>query len=1094
MRLWNLLKLLEAAAVVLVLQHLVAVAAAGQADEAAQDLRPGAPIERELAKDQVHRYRVALAAGEYVRILVHHKGVHLRASLADPAGRPIMSSRYNHALRPESVSTVADAPGEHELAVAAMAGGDERGTYRVSIDVHRPADSSDRARALAERMFTAALELRHRDNAESLKAALSGLQEALRHWQAAGDRIGEALTLGFLASVHGALGEPKPGLRLQEQALAIFRDEGDRVGEAETLNNIGVQLYRLSDYQAAARHFEAALPIQRSLEDLRGLASSLSNLGSIYWVLSDPAKALDYNHQVIPLRRTLRDRSGEARTLNNLGTVYQDLGEYQKALESYLAALTVRRDLKDQRGEAHSLGNLAALQESLGRFPDALEAANEALRLHRLVGDRQGETGALQVIARVRRALSDPKEAIARAREALSIARAIGYRAGEGLALTILAQILNDSGDCEAALAAGAEAAAVCKSVGTPRCQAIAATEIGIAATALGLWDRAADELASALAVHQAIRSSAGEAGTRLALARLERARGRLDEARAQAEKALSVIESERARVASDALRASYLAARQDAYVFAIDLLMQMHAREPTRGHDVAALETSERARARRLLDVLVEAGADIREGVDPALLAEERALRQRLNALEANRLRLLDQKNAQAQVADLDREIGHTLVKVDALRARIRTQSPRYAALTEPRPLTASDIQQQVLDEDSTLLHYALANERSVLWVVTRSSIASHELPGKADIESAARRFHELLTVSHARQRAFAAQRAADELGNMLLGPVSDRLRTKRLVIVADGALQFIPFGALRLGAMPLVRRYEIVNLPSASTLAVLRRELSGRPAAPRLAAVLADPVLESADPRVTGRVSSARSGSPAVPTTSGGPGTSAPGPFGSVAHPISDLVRSGSESGLNRFQRLVFTRREAEAIRRLAGSAAILIALDFDASLQTVVSADLAQYRLVHLATHGLLNSRHPELSGLVLSLVDEQGRGRDGFLRSYDVYNLRLGADLVVLSACRTALGQEIRGEGLVGLVRGFMYAGAPRVVASLWDVKDDATAAFMDRFYAGMIRGRLSPASALRDAQIWMSTETRWRAPYYWAGFVLQGDWR
>ncbi|MGH8188329.1 MAG: CHAT domain-containing protein, partial [Steroidobacteraceae bacterium] len=454
---------------------------------------------------------------------------------------------------------------------------------------------------------------------------------------------------------------------------------------------------------------------------------------------------------------------------------------------------------------------------------------------------------------------------------------------------------------------------------------------------------------------------------------------------------------------------------------------------------------------------------------------AEERALRRRLNAMESNRLRALARADGSAQAEETGREISALLAQHRVLRARIRTESPRYGALTDPEPLGAERIQQDLLDKDTLLLHYALGSQRSVLWLVTPERVESFPLPAKAEIEAAARRAFEVLAASHTRQRRREAELAAEALARMVLGPVTDRLSGQRLVIVADGALHYIPFGALPVASVPLIARHEIVNLPSASALAAFRREREHRPQAPRLLAVLADPVLDSHDPRVT--------------TDASRRGTAEPANGG--AH---DLLRSARDSGVNGFDRLVFTRREAEAILALADEDVRLRALDFEASRETATRADLAQYRFVHFATHGLLNSRHPELSGLVLSLVDEQGRPRDGFLRAHDVYNLRLGADLVVLSACRTALGAEIRGEGLLGLVRGFMYAGAPRVVASLWDVRDDATAELMKRFYLRMIRGGLSPAAALRAAQVSMWKDDRWSAPYYWAGFVLQGEWR
>jgi CHAT domain-containing protein len=262
---------------------------------------------------------------------------------------------------------------------------------------------------------------------------------------------------------------------------------------------------------------------------------------------------------------------------------------------------------------------------------------------------------------------------------------------------------------------------------------------------------------------------------------------------------------------------------------------------------------------------------------------------------------------------------------------------------------------------------------------------------------------------------------------------------------------------------------------LPSASVLATMRREMNERRRAARTVAVFSDPVFDPEDPRVK-------------PARIGGEKAN-----GDESKTVSDLVRSTKEAGLTGFERLINTRKEAEAIIALAPPEQGFKALDFAASRATVMNAGLDQYRIVHFATHGLLNSRSPELSGIVLSLVDEAGRAQEGFLRAYEVYNLKLNAELVVLSACSTALGKEIKGEGLAGLTRGFMYAGTPRVLASLWNVRDEATAELMKRFYRNMLIGKSSPAAALREAQISMWREPRWAAPYYWAGFVLQGEW-
>ncbi len=614
---------------------------------------------------------------------------------------------------------------------------------------------------------------------------------------------------------------------------------------------------------------------------------------------------------------------------------------------------------------------------------------------------------------------------------------------------------------------------------------------IGTIYRSLREYDKALDYLSQALELSRALEIRRGEAGTLVVLARVEHERGNLPAARAHSEAALSIIESVRGKVASQNLRASYLASNKYLYEFYVDLLMQSHKLHPAEGHSAAALEASERARARTLLDSLTEAGADIRQGVAPELLEREQSLQQQLNAQSERLTRLLGGKHSQEQAAAVKREVEDLLSQYREVQGQIRAGSPRYAALVQPKPLRLSEIQQQVLDDDTLLLEYALGDEHSYLWAVTPTSITSYELPKRAEIRAAAERAYKLLSSNNAPIGETNAATAT--LSQMLLGPVAGQLGTKRLLIVAEGELQYLPFAALPkpvvgdrlpvIGAkatgsrQPLIVDHEIVNLPSASTIAVLRRELSGRPPAAKAVAVLADPVFDRNDPRVK---------------PEGWPKAADPP---QAANPsIRFLERSAREVGLLNFDRLRSTRREAEAIVAMTREGESLGALDFKASRATATNEQLSQFRIVHFATHSLLNSQHPELSGVVLSLVDERGRPQDGFLRANEVYNLRLGADLVVLSGCQTALGKEVKGEGLVGLTRGFMYAGAPRVAASLWRVPDKATAELMKRFYEGMLAKGLRPAAALRAAQVDMLKEKRWAAPYYWAAFVLQGEWK
>ena len=390
--------------------------------------------------------------------------------------------------------------------------------------------------------------------------------------------------------------------------------------------------------------------------------------------------------------------------------------------------------------------------------------------------------------------------------------------------------------------------------------------------------------------------------------------------------------------------------------------------------------------------------------------------------------------------------------------RARLTLDALQGANAT---PLTPEEIQRDVLDRDTALVEYSLSEERSFVWVATTSSITSRTLPKRSEIEAAARRLHELLGAREERKRQHDIDLAVASLSKMIL-PALPRNVT-RLLIVADGALHFVPFTILG-NTRPLIADYEIVNAPSASVIALTRRIESTRSTSSSIA-VVADPVFRADDPRVRHRGN---------------------------ANVDVDVMRAATESGLTTLNRLPWTRTEANTIVRLARGAT-LEALDFDASRATVTNDSFARFGVIHFATHALVNTKSPERSGIVLSLVDRDGKAIDGFLRASDIYRLHLGARLVVLSACRTALGAELRGEGLVGLVRGFMYAGAPRVIASYWSVRDSATADLMSRFYADTARG-VVPSRALRNAELAIAKQHDWHSPQTWAAFALYGDWR
>jgi CHAT domain-containing protein len=831
----------------------------------------------------------------------------------------------------------------------------------------------------------------------------------------------------------------------------------------------------------ATRFYEEALPIRQAAGDLAGEAETLSNLGGAMNQVGEGPRAMELHERSLAAYRRLQDRHGEAINLNNIGLLHRQLGEYDAALRLYRESLAVHEATGRRADMANAHNNIGKAYEAMGDFDQALAEFGQALPLWRAAGDRRGEAITFDNMGGTLHAMGDDARALAHHEQALAIWRDTRNKRLEAFTLDGLGVVHGALGHDEQSLALHEEALALRLSTGDRRGEGSTLQKLGEALARLGRLDEAERRLTEALARQRALQDRAGEARASSALARVARTRGRLEDARMHIEGALAVVESLRAGMASPDLRIAFQASKQNLYQLYVALLMEMDGARPGGGFAGLALAAAERAKARSLLELLQEARVDIREGVDADLLERERRLARRLNSKELYRSRLLGGRPTDERLAAVEREVAELLAEHALVQAEIRARSPRYAALTQPQPMDADGVR-ALLDDDTVLLEYALGDEKSFVWAVTRTGLAAQALPPRAQVEAAARVFCDRVARSHLRGVRRSADVAGAELSAMLLAPVAPHLRAKRVLVVGDGVLEYVPFAALpdpsARDGRPLVLAHEIVTLPSASVLGVLRQEREGPPPT-RTVAVLSDPVFDAGDPRVR------RGGPPSDGATETGRiGASVP----------SELTRSLGEMSLDHLPRLTRSRQEAEAILALAPRNQRLAALDFAASRATATDPALAQYRAVHFASHGLLNSRHPQLSGIVLSLVDEQGRPQDGFLRLHDVYNLRFGADLVVLSACRTALGKEVRGEGLVGLTRGFLYAGAREVVASLWSVRDDATAELMRRFYRAYLRDGQRPSAALRTAQVSMWTEPRWRAPYHWAGFVVQGDWR
>ena len=938
-------------------------------------------------------------------------------------------------------------------------------------------------RAAARIAYDEGERLQDQGTAESLRRAIVKYEEALSLWRSVGDQSGEAETLTGAAQVLNYLGERQRAIEYFQRAIALWKAVGDGKGQAIALSGIGMVYYALGAHRQALDYLNQSLLLRRSLKDPGAEATALNSIGVIYHALGEPQKALDCYQQSLPLLRAAGNRGGEASALNSMGAAFRVMGEPQQALTYFKQALSLQRAVGAPREMALMLTNIGALYYRLGDAQQALDYYDQALPLRREAGDRAGQAITLTSIGAAHLSLGDPRRAMEYLKQALSLSEGGQSRSEEAQALTFLSAASSALGSKQQALEYLNRALTLWRAIGERQGESGALIRMGRIYREQGAPQLASKCLEEALRLARDIGETGSEAVALADIARVESDLGDLDQALNRVETALNLVETLRARIRADDLRVSFLASRHRDYEFYTDLLMRMHERRPSAGYDALAFEASERARGRNLLEVLSATRADIRQGVDPLLLERQRSLQRQINAKERLRMQLVG-GNQIEKSAVIEKELRALLAEHQEVQGQMLIQSPHYAALTDPVPLKLNEIQRRSLDRDTLLLEYALGEERSFLWAVTPTSLCVYTLPRRAEIEAVALRAYGLLTKSNRRQYTGSSELAAAELSLMILGPVVAELGRKRLAIVSDGVLQYVPFGALpnpgdgggaKSKRSPLIVDHEIIYLPSASVLATMRHEMSERRRAARTVAVFSDPVFNSDDPRVKrARIGGEKAN-------------------GDESKTKSDFLRSARETGLTSFERLVHTRKEAEAIIALAPPEQGFKALDFAASRATVMSAGLDQYCIVHFATHGLLNSRSPELSGIVLSLVDESGRAQEGFLRAYEIYNLKLNADLVVLSACSTALGKEIKGEGLAGLTRGFMYAGTPRVIASLWNVRDEATAELMKRFYRNMLIGKSSPAAALREAQISMWREPRWAAPYYWAGFVLQGEW-
>lgn len=837
--------------------------------------------------------------------------------------------------------------------------------------------------------------------------------------------------------------------------LSLFGKLGDQARQADSYDRLGrVHIDFGQNDEALVAYLQAlALLPATGRVDLRGAV--LDGIGRAYDGLGEPESALASYTEALKLHRSYGDAVRVAKSLNNLGRLYTNLGEFALAAEAYDEALGEVRSLGDRETEGVILSSLALLQLKLGEPQRALDLLERALPLLRTENHERLVAVALENCGMARAQLGQPAEAIEALNEALAIKRRLGDRREEAVTLNNLAAIQHSLGRMASVREAYGQVLDIAAQLKDHTLELTALLNLswldvgtGRIAAALGSFQRA-----SQLASTSGDRNAAASATMGISLA--ERRLGNLPAAQSAAEEALSYVESLRGAVPSTGLRSSFLATKSDYYRSLVDLLMERHRQQPGGGFAAAALEVDERSRARSLLDEL-------------ALGDKRRTRAARASRLTELSQRIRDAKRrldgaGPAEAAAAERDLRALIAARHSFSDDRDSANEGQPRLEMARPLRFAEIQRLVSAGDTVLLQYSLGLERSFVWVVSAQELTVRELPARAEIERQARDAYLLLTTHEQSAVRSALRDSLATLSATLLAPVAaDLAPAKRIAVVADAALYLVPFAVLPVPGQEvecLLDRHEIVVLPSSSSLAVLRAR---NRASDGTLAVVADPVFDQSDPRLKG----------------------------TQAREAPEL-HPGEPSG---FPRLASSAIEGQAILRLVPPDRRVAAFGFTASRALVHDARFTGASMLHFATHAVVDTQNPDLSGLALSAYDERGNRQDGFLFAYEIHDLDLAADLVVLSACETARGKTVNGEGAMSLSRAFFVAGAHRLLVSLWPVDDQATAALMEEFYRALLwRGR-SATEALREAQLAIRGQPTWQDPYFWAGFELQGDWR
>jgi CHAT domain-containing protein len=974
-------------------------------------------------------------------------------------------------------------------------------SLKLTMNKPRPALPADTVFVAANETLQRGDKLWRSRSKGSAQQALATYDQAIMLAQEIGDtRLQQYALLGKARVFLYRTGEYQDGLKAVEEARALSELRKDAEPSAEntaldaftwkTLSSAYSFLARYPEMLDATNH---SLALYATLGDLYWQGVLEGNAADVYLETGDMQRALSSAEDALSIARQLSDGQGIAFTLAAVAAIHQERGEYQAAFDNDEAALEEMRQVPYPNEEGQVWMNLAALYDDLNDPERERDALNRSLPLLRQTKDAANESAALSNLAQLDLRQGKLQLATETLRQSTQIAQTQDLHRELALALLGQAEVFAAQGRLGQAAATIQSALDLSRKTGEAETTAMLLQEQGDVEARRGSTATALAAYRAAETAWSGVPNTEHTALAEASIARLELRSGQLDRAYNDVLTALDGFEASRSNVGSRSLRESFFASVHDFYDLAIESAMRRKAAAIALGHaseqyDTEAWAIAERARARSLMDAIRSSSSFSARNQPAELLDRSAKVERRIEETLRTILQLSAADNDVAALQQAKQRLHSLVLESEEVEAREREGSSVSLFGAGLHASSVSALRSALLGPDTALLEYWTGQRDTYLWIVTANNMQGLRLPAGAALNNAVRAYRQVLLAREelppnedliARQARIARadhelDLQAKSLGNMLL-PVRLPAAIHRLIVVPDGALASVPFAALKPtsdGASYLVRNYELVQEPSASVAI----EILARPPNPRglnRVAVFADPVYNQFDQRLTHR------GDVANAT-----------PVASSPRDAVPMLRSGTNLDLNTLPRLKDSSREAKTISDMMGAGNVNLFVGFQANPQQVMQLPWRDYAVAHFATHAIVDSTHPELSGIVLSTINGEGTRQDGVLWLHTIYRTPMPVPLVILSGCSTASGKSIPGEGVTGLAQAFLSSGASDVIGTLWSIDDTASVQMASAFYRGLIKQRLSVAGTLRSAQLQMITTGH--PPYDWAGYIVEGS--